>query len=189
MFSNYTVIFDACVLYPSQLRDLLITLAGTGLFRARWTDQIHEEWIGAVVARNPAALREKLERTRRLMNQAVPDCLVTGYEQLIDGLALPDPNDRHVLAAAIRAGADAIITSNLKHFPKASLGQFQIEAQHPDEFVCYQIDLNPEVALSAIQTQRARLRKPPVSAAEFLQSLSKHAPLTVEMLNNRIDLI
>ena len=114
---RYTVIFDACVLYPAPLRDILLRLATTGLFTAKWTDQIHDEWIRNAVKKRPE-LKDKLPRTRELMNRAVPDSLVTGYEFLIESLELPDSNDRHVLAAAIRSGAQAIVTFNLKDFPE-----------------------------------------------------------------------
>jgi hypothetical protein len=87
--------------------------------------------------------RAKLERTRQLMDKAAPDALVRGYEHLIPGLALPDPNDRHVLAAAIRAGASVIVTCNLPDFPPHVLGEFDIEAQHPDDFIVHLLDLAP----------------------------------------------
>lgn len=99
--ANFTAIYDACVLYPAPLRDFLLRLAMTELFRARWSDHIHGEWMNGVVRNRPDIPIEQLDRTRKLMNQAVPDCLVTGYEELMDSLQLPDPNDRHVLAAAI----------------------------------------------------------------------------------------
>src|SRR5438270_13155098 len=108
--AKMTVIYDACVLYPAPLRDLLIQLATAGIFRARWTDRIHEEWIRNVLANRPDLTRGQLERTRDLMDRSVRDCLVTGFEGLIEGLSLPNENDRHVLAAAIRCNADAIIT-------------------------------------------------------------------------------
>lgn len=101
MPSPIAAIYDANVLYPAPLRDLLVPLAHAGFVRARWTDAIHDEWIRNVCATNPGLVRERLERTRRLMNEAVRDCLVTGYEHLIDTLTLPDAEDRHVLAAAM----------------------------------------------------------------------------------------
>src|ERR1051326_3804740 len=97
------VVYDSCVLYPAPLRDLLIRLAQTGLYRARWTDTIHEEWIKNLLEARPDLPRAQLERTRQLMNAAVRDCLITDYEERIDSLTLPDPDDRHVLAAAIEA--------------------------------------------------------------------------------------
>jgi len=79
---RYTVVFDACVLYPAPLRDFLLRLAISGLFSAKWTKQIHDEWTRNLLESRPE-LRDKLPRTRQLMNSAVPDVLVTGYEPLI----------------------------------------------------------------------------------------------------------
>src|SRR5712691_5675823 len=126
-------IYDANILYPAPLRDLFIRLAQAGLVRARWAEAIHEEWIRNVLKDNPRLSAERLARTRALMNEAVRDCLVAGYEDLIASLSLPDPDDRHVLAAAIRASADVIVTYNLTDFPAAMLARFDIEAQHPDD--------------------------------------------------------
>jgi hypothetical protein len=98
--AKFSVIYDACVLYPAPLRDLLMQLALTDLFKARWTDQIHEEWIQALL-RWEKYDRIILERTRELMDASVRDAKVSGYEELIEALVLPDPDDRHVLAAAI----------------------------------------------------------------------------------------
>ena len=115
--ANFTALYDSCVLYPAPLRDLLMWLGLSDLCRPRWSNDIHEEWIRSVLANRPDITRERLERTRDLMNSNVRDCLVTGYEPLIDGLTLPDADDRHVLAAAIRADADVIVTFNLTDFP------------------------------------------------------------------------
>ena len=118
MSSHFTVIYDACMLYPAPLRSLLMYLALTDLFRARWTNDIHEEWMRSVRKGYPDITQPQAERVRDLMNAHVRDCLVTGYEFLIPRLTLPDPDDRHVLAAAIRAGADLIVTANLSDFPR-----------------------------------------------------------------------
>ncbi len=119
--NRITVVYDACVLYPAPLRDLLMRLALTDLYRARWSDQIHEEWITAVLRNRPDLSRAQLERTRSLMNAYVRDALVDGYQSLVPALELPDPNDRHVLAAAIQCGADLILTFNLDDFPEQAL--------------------------------------------------------------------
>ena len=140
--ANFTAVYDASVLYPAPLRDLLMRLALTDLFRARWTEDIHEEWIRSLLEARPDLRREQLERTRELMNANVRDCLVAGYRSLIPGLELPDPDDRHVLAAAIRASASVIVTFNLRDFPAAQLEQYGAEAQHPDEFVVHLVGLN-----------------------------------------------
>jgi DNA-directed RNA polymerase subunit alpha len=141
--ANFVALFDANVLYPASIRDLLLRLALANLFRARWTDRIHEEWIGALLKRREDLTRAQLERTRALINEAVPGCLVTAYEGLIDGLTLPDPDDRHVLAAAICCDAEVIVTYNLKHFPEETLAPYGIQTQHPDEFVSSLFDLDP----------------------------------------------
>jgi hypothetical protein len=98
--SKFTVVYDACVLYPAPLRDLLMNLALTNLFKAHWTDRIHEEWINALMRENRFT-REKLEHVRDLMDRHAGDAKITGYESLIGAVSLPDPNDRHILAAAI----------------------------------------------------------------------------------------
>lgn len=113
-----TVVYDANLLYPAPLRDFLIRLAKSGLVRARWTDAIHDEWIRNLLRNRPDLTTEQLERTPRPDEPAVPDCLVTGHEKLIDKLTLPDPDDRHVLAAAIRAKANTILTVNTRDFPR-----------------------------------------------------------------------
>ncbi len=140
-----TAIYDACVLYPAPLRDLLIRLAQADFVRACWTKQIHDEWMRNVLRDNPAIAPQRLERTRTLMDAAVRDCLVAGYEELIETVTLPDPDDRHVLAAAIRAGAEVIVTFNLSDFPTEILAAYGVEAQHPDEFVRHLLDWAPDM--------------------------------------------
>jgi hypothetical protein len=171
--SNFTVILDACVIYPAPLRDVLLEIAEEGVFRARWTSDIQEEWIKNLLKNRPDLLREKLERTRDLMNSAIPDCLVTGYEKFVDGLILPDANDRHVLAAAIVAKASVIVTTNLKHFPDENLAKFGIEAQHPDDFLIYQFDLAQGAVCQAIKRLRSRLKNPPMNVAEYITKLTQ----------------
>jgi predicted nucleic acid-binding protein len=178
--SHYTVLLDANVLYPAPLRDALMQLAVTDLFKAKWTADIHEEWIGALLRNQPHRDRAALERTRALMDQATRDCLVTGYQSLIPSLTLPDPNDRHVLAAAIVGACNAIITQNLKHFPHDALAPYGIETQHPDEFFCNQLSLAPGLVCSALRKVRARLKNPPMrpKRAEILR---------YEWLRQRVD--
>ena len=171
--SHSVVLFDACVLYPASLRDLLMYLAGTGLFQARWTDRIHDEWITNLLKHQPEINLERLARTRRKMNEAVLDSLITGYEMLIDTLQLPDANDRHVLAAAIHAGASHIITCNLRDFPNDVLAPFGIKAVSPDDFLVRLIDENAEVVLAAVKRQRTRLKNPPKTVEEYLATLEK----------------
>lgn len=171
MSSRITVIYDACVLYPAPLRDLLMHLALTDLFKARWTDWIHDEWIRSLLEQRPELRIDDLERTRSLMNSHVRDCLVTGFEHLIPGIDLPDPDDRHVVAAAVHGGADLIITSNLKDFPADRLLPYNLAAQHPDEFIADLIALNPAKVCEAAANHRRSLRHPPKSVDDYLSTL------------------
>jgi hypothetical protein len=117
------------------------------------------------------------------MNDAVPDCLVINYEHFIAALELPDPDDRHVLAAAIAGHADAIVTFNLKDFPASALARYQIEAIHPDDFVLNQLELRPFEALAAVKAMRARLTRPPQTAAELIVTLERNGlPATATYL-------
>lgn len=169
----FTAVYDACVLYPAPVRDLLIQLATMRLFRARWTDRIHDEWIRSILARREDLTKEQLERTRALMNKAVPDCLVTGFEALEQALDLPDADDRHVLAAAIRAHAAIIVTFNLKDFSAEPLAPYDIETQHPDDFIRHLFDLSPGATCAAVHTCRKRLTNPSVSTQEALETYRK----------------
>lgn len=166
-----TAVYDANILYPAPLRDLFIRLAQGGLVRARWTETIHDEWLRNVLKDNPQLSPERLARTRTLMNEAVRDCLVSGYEDLIDSLSLPDPDDRHVLAAAIRASAEVIVTYNLKDFPAEIMARFDIEALHPDEFLVSLFDLAPGLVCAAVKRQREGLHNPARTAEELLATL------------------
>lgn len=188
--ANFTVVYDACVFYPAPLRDLLIRLAMTRRFRARWTAQIHEEWTRNLLAHRKDLTQQQLDRTVTAINNAVEDCLITGYEYIIEGLKLPDPNDRHVLAAAIRVGAAAIVTMNLKDFPDEVLSEFEIFAQHPDDFILDLADLEPPILERVAKEQRASLRNPSVSAKEFVANIRRQGlPSVANFLEDRIDLI
>lgn len=171
--SPFTVIYDACVLYPAPLRDLLMHLALTGAYRARWSEQIHDEWTRNVLKNRPDVSKTQLDRTVGFMNQAIPDSLVSDYEPLVQGLDLPDEDDRHVLAAAIKCGASVIVTYNLKDFPAKILKRFEIEALHPDVFLSDIWDLDQAAVLKAVQKQRASLKNPVYSPRELLDILLK----------------
>jgi hypothetical protein len=171
--ASYSVLYDACVLYPAPLRDLLLRLALTDLFRARWTETILDECFRNLILNRPDLQPAQLARTRELMNAHVLDAEITGHETLISSLTLPDPDDRHVLAAAICGGVDAIITYNLSDFPASVLKAYGIEAQHPDEFIACQLDLGPARVLAALRDQRAALKRNPRTLDEFLTTLEQ----------------
>jgi len=188
--ANFTAMFDACVLYPAPLRDLLMSIALTDQFRARWTDAIHAEWTRNLLHDRPDIARPQLQKIIELMNRAVPDCLVTNYEDIIASLQLPDPDDRHVLAAAIKCQADVIVTNNLKDFPKAVLSRYDIDVQSPDVFLSHLFDLNQTAFCSAVRQQRERLKNPSYAAHELLDTFYRQGlPLTVNNLKGVIDLL
>lgn len=185
MHSPYPVVLDACVLYPARLRDLLMHLGLAGLYQPKWSAVIHDEWRRNLLLQRSDINPEALARTTDLMNLALPDANVTGFETLIEGISLPDPDDRHVLAAAIRSNADVIVTLNLKDFPSGVLAGFGIEALHPDDFISDLFDLNHSIALNAVRLQRNALKNPPMTTEEFLEMLLKQGlPMTVKALRN-----
>lgn len=168
---RFIALLDANVLYPAPLRDLLLRLAVADVFAARWTERIHDEWIRNVLKNRTDILPEQLERTRALMNANVRGCLVYDYEAIEPGLSLPDPNDRHVLAAAIQCGAQAIVTFNLKDFPSDELDKYGVEVIHPDTFVQNQLGLHPGLVCHVVKTHRLSLKKPPKSIGDYLATL------------------
>ena len=129
-FEPSVAVFDACILYPFHLRNIVVQAAVDRLVEARWTDEIHDEWIRNLAADAPTIPIERLQTTRRLMNDALPGATVSGYEDLIPTVSLPDPDDRHVVAAAIAAGASIILTWNLRDFPPTSVEE--IRPAHAD---------------------------------------------------------
>ncbi|GGV37038.1 PIN domain-containing protein [Kitasatospora herbaricolor] len=168
----FVVVYDACVLYPNTLRDLLIRVALRGLVRARWTDAILDE-VDRNLLKDLEIPAEKLQRRRRLMNNAIRDCLVTGYEPLIDGLKLPDPDDRHVVAAAIRSSAQVIVTENRKDFPQHYLDTFGIERKSADDFIMDLIGLDDRVVYACVQEIALGRRNPAQTLDDVLAQLER----------------
>lgn len=169
----FTALFDASALYSMTVTDLVIEVARAGLFRARWSADIHEEWIRNLKANRPDLDPAKIEARRKTMDAAIHDCLIEGYNQLIPGLTLPDPDDRHVLAAAIAGQADVIVTFNLKDFPPDALRPHGIEAQHPDTFLIHQRSLAEHPFLECARRCRRRLKTPSLSPDDYLKALRK----------------
>lgn len=166
----FAVVLDACVLFPNFLRDTMLTLAEQELFRPLWSEAILAE-----VRRNVLAQRDvdpiAFDRTLMLMNSAFDDAMVEDWKPLVVGLDLPDPDDRHVLAAAIAGGAQSIATFNLVDFPAERRAPHNVEAVHPDTFLLDQLDLAPTTVLSALRRQAVRLRKPPMDLSGLLARL------------------
>lgn len=170
----FIVIYDANVLYPNTLRDLLIRIAQQPhLVQAKWTDEILDEMLRNLRKNHPDISEEKADRLRELMNSAVRDCLVTGYQPLIETLDLPDPDDRHVLAAAIKVNAQLIVTRNRKDFPPGKLAQWGIRPKAPDDFVRDTMDLDPQAVWACIQQIVDSRKRRPVTVDDVLGELER----------------
>ena len=171
--ASLTALLDANVLYPAGLRDLLLRLADRYLYVPLWSADIHAEWMSSLLADRTDIAPGVLDRTRAVMDEHFPNAIVTDYRTLATRLDLPDPDDRHVLAAAIKGGADVIVTGNLRDFPSSRLAPHAISAQHPDDFISDLFETDPEAVLAAVRGHRAALRNPPRSASDHLAALER----------------
>ncbi|NHE56679.1 PIN domain-containing protein [Cyclobacterium plantarum] len=168
-----SALLDANVLYPAPIRDLLLSLAEDDLFKPFWSNEIHQEWKRNLLKNRPDLDPSRIDRTIYLMNQAFPDALIEGYESRIEQLSLKDSDDRHVLAAAMEANANYLVTANLMDF---KLPNFQIDSVkviHPDAFVIKLISLNPIAVFGSFEKLVSRLKNPPQSKADVLGTLVK----------------
>ncbi len=166
------VVCDANVFYSVVLTDVLLSLAVAGLFRPRWTEQIHDEWMRNLQHNRPELEWAKIQRRREFMDIAIEDCLITDYDELIPTLKLPDVNDRHVLAAALQAKASLILTFNLRDFPASILSAYHITAMHPDEFLTGLFEDQPEAVFEALEQMRERKTRPALSREELWQKIA-----------------
>ncbi len=190
-YARYTAVLDACVLFPIATSDALVSLAVAGLFAAKWTVAIEAEWLAVAERRHPG-LAGRFTTRRDEMRDAVIDWEVKaeGWEALAPSLTLPDPNDVHVLAAAIAGHADCIVTTNLKDFPASVLEVYGLIALHPDDFIVAQLDLDLYPALGAFKAMRARKRNPAYTAEEFAAAMERNGLVaTAERLRRAVDLI
>ncbi len=189
--ARYTAILDACVLYPVCVADALMSMAVAGLFAAKWTTRIEEEWLRNLASNRPE-LAGKLDRRRDLMRQAIPNWEVgaASWKTVASGLALPDGDDVHVLAAAIAGHADCIVTANLKDFPADILDVHDLCAIHPDDFLLAQFDLDQITALAAIKEMRARSKQPPLTPDQFAAAFERNGlVMMAERLREAAELI
>ena len=167
------VMLDANVLYPATLRDLLLNLTEAGVLASYWSADILDETFRNIALNRPDLAPEQLAGSRRAMERAFEGAEITGYEHHEANLDLPDPNDHHVLAAAIEADADYIVTRNVKDFPVAALDAYDIERRTPDELVCELLDLYGVDRIRAVlRRQAAQKRRPPVTLSELLSRLA-----------------
>jgi len=162
---------DANALYPAPVRDLLMWLGVNGIIGLRWTERIMAEWVDNLLENRPDLDRDRLTRTCSEMNRAIPDALVSGYESVVETLTLPDADDRHVLAAAITAGADVLLTWNRRDFPATQLPR-RMRVVSPDEFLDELFEVDALRVLSSMSDHRRSLRRPAKSAEEYLATLA-----------------
>jgi predicted nucleic acid-binding protein len=182
--NEYSAVLDACVLVPAALNDILLRLAEEpALYRPLWSEQILTEMT--------RAMRTKLHRTeaevgwrKSQMCEAFPEAMVNVPSELIKAIeCLPDEDDRHVLAAAVMAGANTIVTQNTKHFPKACLEKFGVLCQTADDFLIHQYHLCPQLLLDKLDDQAAGIGQNrtyviaslKASAREFSKIVEAHA--------------
>ena len=168
---RFTVALDACVLYPAPIRDILLSLAAEGLFKAKWSDIIQDDWLRNLLKNRADLKKAQLNQTIKAMNQAFPDANVENFEDLIPSIKLKDKDDRHVVACAIICNADLIVTFNIKDFPKKELSKYDIEIQNPDELISNLIDINPKLACKSFSKMVKRLKNPKKTMDEVLNTL------------------
>ncbi|MCF3960426.1 PIN domain-containing protein [Streptomyces fuscigenes] len=166
---------------------MLFRVAQAGLVRAKWTEEILDEMFRNLKNNRPDLDADKLDVMRAKMRTSVRDWRVAGYEPIVASLELPDPGDRHVLAAAIRAKAQCIVTANLRDFPREALEPWNVEAVHPDDFLEARISEAPETVYGIIEKISNLCRRPPLSTADVIETLAKtQMPNSVEALR-RLD--
>ena len=186
---RFTAVLDANVLYPSLKRDVLLSFGDEGLYRPRWTEKIMEEWTRHLLTKRPD-LESNIQHTVKEMVRAFPEAQIEGYEPLIESLELPDPDDRHVLAAAIKDGAHIIVTENKKDFPQEVLSPFDIEIQSADEFLFSTYELYPSETEAAIKKMRKRHKAPAYTPGGLLTRLTGDGLVRLSTaLKERIDTI
>lgn len=171
--TKFSALLDACTLVPVSLADTFLSLAEAGLYRPLWSDRILEETQLAVKRIHPELSPESVEKRIAVMRDFFDDANITDWEVLESVVSLPDPDDAHVLAAAIQGRADVIVTFNVKDFPRDDLHRYGIDVQTPDEFLLNQLDLDPDEVLDCLARQARALRNPPVQLEELLGSLER----------------
>lgn len=168
---KFKAVLDTNVIFPIIIRDLLFWFAHYDLYTPKWSENIFTEWK-TVMLRKGITEKES-EKRIRTANAAFPDALVQNYGGLVEQLDLPDIDDRHVLAAAIKANANVIVTNNLKDFPEDYLDSFGLKAKSADDFLTDIIDLNADIAVKAFREMVLNKRNPAMDEYQVLDSLRK----------------
>lgn len=163
------------MLYPVWMRDALLRMAEIGVFRVLWSQEILDEMTRNVLANNPHIDPNVVMRMVGDMKRAFPEALVTGYEVLVPTMT-NYPNDRHVLAAAVRGRADIVVTNNLRHFPSSACEPYHIDAQDADTFLTNQFELAREETMEMLRLWSEDLRNPPLTPDQILDILEQSVP-------------
>jgi len=189
--NRYTALLDANVLYSVAISDALMEVAATGIYAAKWSKAIDDEWVRNL-SKNKNRAEADFHPRRDSMHDACPDWEVPeeGWKLIEPCLSLPDINDRHVLAAAVAGHADSIVTINIKDFPSSILHPLGITALHPDEFLLQQLQLEPLVVLPAFKAMRARLKNPAFTPEKFVDAMERNGLIqTATFLEQALQLI
>lgn len=190
LIGSYTAVLDACVMHPAFVRASLLWFADERLYRPVWSNDIMAEWKRSIIERFGDVSAEALDRQEARMNTMFPDARIDGYQEIIPALDLPDADDRHVLAAAILSGSDAIITENRKDFPPEVARQYRVDVVHPDDFIVNMIDLNEGRALAACKRHRAAMKDSQPSGEAFLLSFKERGLIqTYQRLLPQVELL
>lgn len=182
----WTALLDACVLYPTATRDLLLRGAERDLYQVRWSTEIIEELRRSLILDG----RCSAEQARGLLGhmlQAFPEAMVSGHDPLVPAMNT-DPGDRHILAAAVAASADVIVTDNVRHFPPVACDRFGIEVQTPDEFLSYAFDLAPGAMADVFLQQVKDFERPSFDLPRALSVLDERLPLLASRLRDHRDI-
>lgn len=171
--ARYGAVLDACVLVPIALADTLLRIAERELYRPLWSDRILAEATDAVIEIYPNIAPELIRKRFVAMDEAFEDAGIEGWEALEATVTLPDVDDRHVVAAAIRGRADAIVTANIRDYPADTLEPLGLEVVHPDDFLLDQLHLSPRIVLRVLREQADHTRNPPLTPVDLLIRLAR----------------
>lgn len=190
LLGRYSAVLDACVLHPVHVRSALLWLAADRMYRPLWSETILGECQASIKKKYPDLPEEKVIKNIDLVRNSFPEAIVEYPESLCESLDLPDDDDKHVLAAAICGKSDAIVTANIKHFPKDKLAPFNIEIIHPDTFVVNVFDLERKMAIEALKKHRASLSKSKMTQEEYIEKFNRCGmPQTSKRLESYVTLL
>lgn len=170
--TKFSVFLDTNVLYKSHIRDLILRLSRKDTFKVYWSDGVLAE-LQKNLSSSAGLSEDKVVRLTQKLNEIFPDSCISGYEDFVESVVLSATEDKHVVAAALHAHCDVILTENVKDFPDTELSRYAIEAQNPDTFLCHHYSLEQGKTIRAIQEHISMLNNPPLTFAEYLGWLER----------------